>query len=108
VLVLTSLVVPWATITLVGFFRVRGRIDAAALQVFNEGRRGGRYWYRRGWNVNATAAWLIGSVAGVLANATDSFTGPIAGWAGGVDLSVVTSALAAGLAYVLLERRRAI
>jgi purine-cytosine permease-like protein len=107
VLVLTSLVVPWATITLIGFFRARGRIDAAALQVFNQGRRGGRYWYRRGWNVNATAAWLIGSLAGVLANATDSFTGPIAGWAGGVDLSVATSALAAAAAYLLLERRRA-
>jgi purine-cytosine permease-like protein len=106
VLVLSSLAVPWATITLIGFARARGRIDADALQVFNQGRRDGRYWYSRGWNVNATAAWVIGSVAGVLANSTDSFTGPVAGWAGGVDLSVATSALAAAGAYLVLERLR--
>jgi purine-cytosine permease-like protein len=54
--VLTSLVMPWATVTLIAFFRVRGRIDPDALQVFNQGERGGPYWYRRGWNVNATLA----------------------------------------------------
>jgi len=106
VLILTSLAVPWATITLIGFFRARGRIDADALQVFNAGRRGGRYWYHRGWNINATTAWVIGSVAGVLANSTDTFTGPLAAWVGGVDLSVATSALAAAGCYLVLERFR--
>jgi purine-cytosine permease-like protein len=106
VLVLTSLVVPWATITLIGYFRVRGDIDPDALQVFNQGQRGGPYWYRRGWNPNATVAWLVGSVAGVLANSTDSFAGPIATWAGGVDLSVATSAFAAAAVYLVLERAR--
>jgi cytosine/uracil/thiamine/allantoin permease len=93
----------WAAITLIAYFRVRGRIDPDALQVFNEGQRGGPYGYRHGWNVNAAVAWVIGSVAGVIANSTDSFTGPIAAWAGGIDLSVATSALAAACAYLALE-----
>jgi len=106
VLVLTSLVVPWGTVTLIGYFRVRGHLDPDALQVFNQGKRGGPYWYRRGWNPTATVAWLVGSVAGVLANSTDSFAGPIATWAGGVDLSVATSAVAAAVVYLALERIR--
>ena len=103
VLVLTSLATPWAAVTLIGFSRARSTLDTVDLQVFNQGRRGGRYWYSGGWNVNATSAWVLGSVAGVLANSTDSFAGPIATWCSGVDLSVVTSALTASLVFLTLE-----
>lgn len=106
VLVVTSMAVPWATIAMLGLHRAGGEVDRSALQVFNKGMRGGRYWYRRGWNVNATVAWLLASVCGVLANATDTYTGPIADLAGGIDVSVLVSAVIAALAYVLLERLR--
>jgi purine-cytosine permease-like protein len=106
VLVLTSLATPWAAVTLIGFFRSGGVIDVDDLQVFNHGRRGGRYWFTHGWNVTATTAWLLGSLAGVLANSTESFTGPIASWCSGVDVSVVASAVVASVVYVGLEHLR--
>ncbi|MCB0905499.1 MAG: cytosine permease [Nocardioidaceae bacterium] len=102
VVVLTSLATPWAVITLLGFWRTGGRYDRDALQVFNQRRTGGRYWYRRGWNPGALVAWLVGSVVGVLSNSTDTYTGPIADALGGVDSSFLTSGIAAAIVYLAL------
>lgn len=106
VLVLTSLATPWAVVTMIGFVRTRGRLDEPSLQVFNRRERGGAYWFRGGWNVDAVLAWAGGSVLGVLSNSTTSFEGPIAGALGGLDVSVLTSALTAGLLYVALVTLR--
>ncbi len=102
VVVLTSLATPWAVITMLGFWRTGGMYDRQALQVFNERRTGGPYWYRGGWNAAALIAWLAGSVVGVLSNSTDSFTGPIATAISGVDSSFVTSGLTAAVVYLTL------
>ena len=102
VVILTSLASPWAAITLIGFWRTRGRFDQTDLQVFNERRTGGRYWYDHGWNPAAVFGWLAGSVVGVLSNATDAFTGPIAEAIGGVDASFLTSTVTAGVVYLIL------
>jgi purine-cytosine permease-like protein len=103
VLLLTSFAVPWASLTMLGLRLSRQEIDKDALQVFNRGARGGRYWYWRGWSINATLAWLAGSTAGLMANATESFTGPIAIAAGGIDLSVPLSAAVAAGMFLILE-----
>ncbi len=95
VLVLTSLATPWAAITMVGLLRDGGRLDTESLQVFNRGGTGGAYWYTAGWNPAAVVAWVAGSVVGVLSNATDSWVGPIANAAGGVDVSFLSSAATA-------------
>jgi purine-cytosine permease-like protein len=102
VVFLTSLATPWAAVTLIGLWRTRGRFDRSDLQVFNQRRTGGRYWYHGGWNPAAVLAWLVGSTVGVLSNATDSYTGPIATALGGVDASFLTSGLAAAAAYLIL------
>jgi purine-cytosine permease-like protein len=102
VVVLTSLATPWAAITLLGFWRTGGRYDRDALQVFNQRRTGGRYWYHGGWNPGALVAWLVGSVVGVLSNSTDTYTGPIADALGGVDSSFLTSGIAAAIVYLAL------
>lgn len=102
VVFLTSLATPWAAITLIGLLRSRGRFDQPDLQVFNERRTGGRYWYSAGWNPAAVLAWLVGSTVGILSNATDSFTGPIATALGGVDASFLTSGIAAAATYLVL------
>lgn len=102
VVFLTSLATPWAVISLLGLWRTRGRFDQSDLQVFNQRRTGGRYWYSAGWNPAAVLAWLVGSTVGVLSNATEAFTGPIAVALGGVDASFITSGLAAGLTYLIL------
>ena len=102
VVFLTSLAMPWAAITLIGLWRTRGAFDQADLQVFNQRRTGGRYWYSAGWNVAAVLAWVAGSVVGVLSNATASYTGPIAVALGGVDASFLTSGLTAAVLYLIL------
>lgn len=106
VVFLTSLATPWAAITLIGLWRTGARFDQPDLQVFNERRSGGRYWYSAGWNPAAVAAWLIGSTVGILSNATASFTGPIAVALGGVDASFLTSGLTAGAVYLMLITAR--
>lgn len=102
VVFLTSLATPWAAITLIGLLRTRGRFDQGDLQVFNERRTGGRYWYTAGWNPAAVIAWLVGSTVGILSNATDSYTGPIATVLGGIDASFLTSGIAAAATYLVL------
>ncbi len=102
VLVLTSLATPWAVITMIGFWQTRGRFDEPSLQVFNRRERGGAYWFTHGWNIDAVVAWAVGSAVGVMSNSTTSFEGPVAHWLGGLDASVVTSAVTGGLLYVVL------
>jgi purine-cytosine permease-like protein len=101
-LVLNGLAAPWVVVNLVGFLVARrGRYDPDDLQAFNQGRRGGRYWFTRGWNLRAVIAWAAGSVFGLLAVQTELYTGPLANLAGGVDLSLLGSGLIAGLAYAI-------
>ena len=102
VLLLTSLATPWAVVTMIGYTRTKGRFDQDSLQVFNRRAHGGSYWYWRGWNLDAVAAWAVGSVVGVLSNSTETYSGPIASRVGGVDVSVLTSAVAAGAVYLAL------
>lgn len=77
VLLLTAIGTPWAVITLIGFARCRGIYDPDALQVFNRRSRGGIYWYRAGWNIQATVAWALGAFAGLLAVSLPSYQGPL-------------------------------
>jgi purine-cytosine permease-like protein len=100
-LVLNGLAVPWVAVNVVGFLVARrGRYDPHDLQAFNQGRRGGRYWFTGGWNARAVVAWAAGSLFGVLAVTTDLYTGPLADLAGGVDVSLAGSGLVAALAYL--------
>ncbi|MFH8796794.1 cytosine permease [Streptomyces sp. NPDC017941] len=101
VLLLTAVGTPWAVITLIGFVRCGGVYDAEALQVFNRRSRGGRYWYRKGWNLWATGAWALGAGVGVLAVSLPSYEGPLLGLTGGVDCSFLLSGVVGGAAYAL-------
>ncbi|MFJ6720105.1 MULTISPECIES: cytosine permease [unclassified Streptomyces] len=107
VLLLTAIGTPWAVITLIGYVRCRGQYDADALQVFNRRSVGGIYWYRAGWNVQATAAWAIGAGVGLLAVTTPFYEGPLLALTGGVDCSFVLSGLVGGLVYLALTFRTA-
>jgi purine-cytosine permease-like protein len=111
-LLLTAIATPWMGVTLVGFALSRGRYNAQDLQVFNERRRGGVYWFTGGWNARAVIAWVLGSAVGVLCSSTTIYTGPLAGVASGVDLSFIAGMVTAALAYLAIralfpESRRA-
>ncbi|MGW4820157.1 cytosine permease [Streptomyces sp. NPDC004227] len=105
VLLLTAIGTPWAVITLIGFARCRGVYDAEALQVFNRRSRGGVYWYRSGWNIQATVSWAVGAGVGLLAVSLPSYEGPLLSLTGGVDCSFLLSGAVGGLVYLLLAPR---
>jgi purine-cytosine permease-like protein len=100
-LLLLVRVVPWMMVTLIGYHYAGGRYWAADLQIFNAGGRGGAYWYSGGVNWRAAVAYVAGVVAGLLFVNTSIFVGPLANSLGGVDWSLLTSGLAAGIAYVV-------
>jgi cytosine/uracil/thiamine/allantoin permease len=73
------------------------------LQVFNQGRIGGAYWFDNGVNWRGMAAWIPAAVAGLLfANYPPLIEGPFRNAAGGVDLSLVVAIAGAAVLYVVL------
>jgi cytosine/uracil/thiamine/allantoin permease len=72
------------------------------MQVFNRGRRGGRYWFSGGLNWRAVAAWLPASAFGLLFANTTLYIGPFNSWFGDVDVGCIVSGVLAGIAYVVL------
>ena len=99
-LVLAELSAPWAIVVGIDFLQTHGRYDADALQVFNRGQTGGRYWYTAGWHWPAALAWAAGSAVGLLTIQTQLFTGPFADIANGVDVSLVAAATVAAIVYL--------
>lgn len=96
---LNAVATPWVVVVLIGFLRLRSGYDPHDLQAFAQGRRG-RYWFTAGWNLPAVLAWLAGSVFGVLSVDTELVAGPLAGIAGGVDVSAIGSGLLTALVYL--------
>jgi purine-cytosine permease-like protein len=95
---------PWMVIMTLGYLVRRGHYAPRDLQVFNEGRVGGSYWFSGGVNWRGMAAWIPSAVVGLLfANYPPLIEGPFRDSAGGVDISLpVTLGLAAVIYLALL------
>lgn len=95
---------PWMVIMTIGFVVRRGHYSAEDVQVFNQGRVGGAYWFTSGVNWRGLTAWVPAAVVGLLfANYPPLIEGPFRNVAGGVDISLpVTIGLAAVLYLVML------
>jgi purine-cytosine permease-like protein len=96
---------PWMVIMTIGYVVRRGYYSAEDVQVFNQGRTGGRYWFSQGVNWRAMAAWIPAAVAGLLfANYPPLIEGPFRNSvAGGIDVSLpVSLGLAAAMYLALL------
>lgn len=102
VVILLVITTPWMIIMIEGYIYRRGLFFPDDLQVFNQGRRGGRYWFTGGINYRAFCAWVPGVVVGLLFTATTEYSGPFAHVAGGVDLSFILSGAVAGVVYAVL------
>ncbi|WP_448045240.1 purine-cytosine permease family protein [Bradyrhizobium liaoningense] len=90
---------PWAGVTLVDFFMIRGgRVDLGELYAPPETSRYGNVnWAGMlSFAIGVVAAWLfqMGTI--------EVMKGPLALWAGGVDLSWLTGMVAAGASYAVL------
>ncbi|AFA73694.1 putative permease [Gordonia polyisoprenivorans VH2] len=106
--VVNAVATPWAVVMVVGALRTR-TYDPYDLQAFAQGRRGGRYWFVRGWNPAAVAAWVGGSAFGLLSVQTDLYSGPLADIFGGIDPSAIGSGVVAAIIYlglVMMSRQR--
>ncbi|WP_132876783.1 purine-cytosine permease family protein [Tamaricihabitans halophyticus] len=92
---------PWMMIMIIGYWVRRGYYLPDDLQVFNRGQQGGTYWYTRGVNWRAMAAWIPATTIGLLMANTPLIVGPFAGIAGGVDISLVATLIVAALLYLV-------
>ncbi|MDP9026161.1 MAG: cytosine permease [Actinomycetota bacterium] len=96
---------PWIVIMAIGYVVRRGYFDPRDLQVFNRGETGGRYWFAGGVNWRGMGAWVAAAVIGLLfANYPPIIVGPLSSLAGGVDLSLLSSVVAAAVLYLALLR----
>jgi purine-cytosine permease-like protein len=93
---------PWMAILAIGYFVRRGYYRPTDLQVFNEGRVGGRYWFTNGVNWRSMTAWIVAAIVGLLfANYPPLITGPLRDVAGGIDISLPVSIVVAAVIYVV-------
>ena len=92
---------PWMVIMTIGYVVRRGHYREVDLQVFNEGRTGGAYWFSGGVNGRGMVAWIPAAVLGLLfANYPPLIEGPFRNVAGGVDLSLLVAITTASVIYV--------
>jgi purine-cytosine permease-like protein len=94
---------PWMIIMAIGYWVRRGYYSPVDVQVFNEGRLGGRYWFSGGVNWRGMAAWIPSAVAGLLfANYPPLIEGPFRNAADGIDISLPVSIGLAAVIYLAL------
>ncbi|SEL61938.1 Purine-cytosine permease [Blastococcus sp. DSM 46786] len=95
---------PWMIIMMLGYVVRRGHYSAEDVQVFNQGRTGGLYWFSDGVNWRGMVAWIPAAVAGLLfANYPPLIVGPFsASVAGGIDVSLPVSLGLAAVIYLAL------
>jgi purine-cytosine permease-like protein len=92
---------PWMIIMAIGFWNRRGWYSTEDLQVFNRGKKGGRYWYTNGINWRAMVAWVVSAVLGLqFAYYPPIIEGSLSGVAGGVDLSLLVAIGSAAVLYI--------
>ncbi|MDT7620850.1 MAG: hypothetical protein QOI50_6355 [Pseudonocardiales bacterium] len=93
---------PWMAIMMIGYLVRRGDYFPADLQVFNEGRVGGRYWFSGGVNWRPMTAWIVAAVVGLMfANYPPLVVGPLHDVAGGIDISLPVSLALAAATYLV-------
>src|SRR3954463_14482565 len=95
---------PWMIIMTIGYVVRRGYYSPTDVQVFNQGRTGGRYWFSSGVNWRGIAAWIPSAIAGLLfANYPPLIEGPFRNAvAGGIDVSLPVSLGLAAVIYLVL------
>lgn len=91
---------PWVIINVIGFINRKGYYYPMHLQVFNQRKIGGRYWFRKGLNIQATTAWAISVIVGVFFLNTGWYIGPGAKLLGEADIGLFITTLVASVLYI--------
>ncbi len=103
-LVLISFSVPWIVIVVIGHFHRKAYYNVVDLQVFNQGQRGGIYWFAHGWNMRAMTVWLIAVIFGLLFSANPWFIGPGSALVGEADIGFLVAGIIAAVLYPIALR----
>lgn len=94
---------PWMMIMTIGYVVRRGYYAPQDVQVFNQGRIGGRYWFAEGINWRGMAAWIPAAALGLMfANFPPLIEGPFRNSVGGVDISLPVTLGVAAVIYLAL------
>lgn len=93
---------PWIIINIVGYFNRKGYYYPDDLQVFNRGEQGGRYWFTRGVNIRAFAAWVLAVIVGLFFANTGFYVGSGVALVNGVDIGFLVSGVLGGFIYFVL------
>lgn len=99
ILVLLMVFTPWSAVNLIDFYAIsKENIDIPALYDLN-----GRYGR---WNVPALCSYALGVLVQIPFTAQALYTGPLAKWLGGTDISWLVGLLASAAIYYPWAKRR--
>jgi purine-cytosine permease-like protein len=93
--------VSFVSVVIIGFWNHRGMYDSDALQVVVRGQRGGRYWFKHGWNWRAVVAFVLATVVGVLGLNDSWIKGPLVSVFGDISLGFIFSLVVGAFSYLL-------
>lgn len=91
---------PWMIMMMVGYLHRRGHYLPDDLQVFNRNQRGGVYWFRNGYNVEAIFIWVLSAVLSLcFVNLPGQFVGPLGNNFNGLDISLLVAVILPAILY---------
>jgi len=94
---------PWMIMMMVGYLHRRGHYLPDDLQVFNRGQKGGAYWFRNGYNIEAIFIWVLSAALSLsFVNLPGQFVGPLGNFFNGLDISLLVAVILPALSYWLV------
>jgi purine-cytosine permease-like protein len=94
---------PWMIMMMVGYLHRRGYYLPDDLQVFNRGQKGGAYWFRNGFNVEAITIWILSAgLSLAFVNLPGQFVGVLGNYFNGLDISLLVAVLVPAVLYGLV------
>jgi purine-cytosine permease-like protein len=93
---------PWMVMMMVGYLHRRGHYLPDDLQVFNRGQKGGAYWFRNGFNIEAIFIWVLSAILSLFfVNLPGQFVGPLGNLFNGLDISLLVAVILPAVLYGL-------
>jgi purine-cytosine permease-like protein len=93
---------PWMVMMMIGYLHRRGHYLPDDLQVFNRGQKGGAYWFRNGYNVEAIAIWILSALFSLFfVNLPGQFVGIWGNYFSGLDISLLVAVILPAVLYGL-------
>jgi len=91
---------PWMIMMMIGYLHRRGHYLPDDLQVFNRGQKGGAYWFRNGYNVEAITIWILSAALSLsFVNLPGQFVGPLGNHFNGLDISLLVAVVVPAILY---------